>query len=1103
MTLLELYQSWGADGKHGEDSRALLEQTHWFTSNAVFDPRTGQALPQALSAFLAKVARSDEPARNQDRLARITDHARPAIERLFRTLNENPRREHALLHVRAVRELDAGSFIKLSNRPGRNIREKLAGKPYLQAVRRFQSVNLSENRLLRAFVTRLEELLELRADYLREQEDDLLAKIQSWLRSDEAHAIGRWENPPPNNTLLSHRDYRRVWDAWRWLQTLDDDIDRDFSNLKARAETMRQWIEYGQMYSKGTHRFADMPIRFDYEKFEIRPWIPEKRDAPWRLPLHAVQNAPQKIARFLKTKEILGPVCVDLAVMRPRYAISAVGAESLPETLLWQQWRRGDEAVDIELFNSDAAYFHPDATSISSADLFFSKDSIDENLDRAARAFAARLRDTFKGDKLIWLVPDALNDFELPIIRRNLNARFLGAEPLPRSVAAIFEQVNYTRITNDGYPVLVVDTLGGTTCATKLIARFDSDLKTRLPATNGYYWERCPPVVISGGNAEKGQRYDMVTVDGNGNWRNRAAPKQPQPIAANHLKADPRIGNFAFCIYLSDSPVAGGMRFHVMQARTGDIPLWRDQIPELSVKVMKDGRYQRFHLVSRGTTIKPIRGHSVRIPIAERFTLPAGKQIYQFPLFQGENAAQLRRSAHLDSPAFPLKSNTECELILTFRYGDDEPYNLVFVPFDKSLPTVRATWQRTVEEVVTDAPAPCYPSPLMWVALQRMPKPDSAETRDLLEWVVSAIDRLDRPRKVGTLTTDWRTDRNGYHFARAKWNETTEVFIHERSFVEGVTYLSFKRGDLLSFELQERDGSFAGAKVALPNYGEKPGEVIKRIRKGLHFPIIQVWRDGRSITDIECPKPFATAASERIACLTDLALQDDLPASVKHEFLFLLACVHKDTSDECVRWVVDQVESGRIRDVRAVGFALGDVSQKWQQKIFHRLVSHPNNDAISIFAYAIWRERYFVERFSLSELKASLKVLLKRLNNICSVQESDLSNNSTRRDWERATTESLEFLLGLLRTRTSDDSETRMLLQPHQKITKQFAEQIDRIEEIVAESNIMLFSRVQINVQKPDGVRSPDLLHALRLYLTGDDGANAIHITGVSDSDNH
>ena len=32
-------------------------------------------------------------------------------------------------------------------------------------------------------------------------------------------------------------------------------------------------------------------------------------------------------------------------------------------------------------------------------------------------------------------------------------------------------------------------------------------------------------------------------------------------------------------------------------------------------------------------------------------------------------------------------------------------------------------------------------------------------------------------------------------------------------------------------------------------------------------------------------------------------------------------------------------------------------------------------------------------------------------------------------------------------------------------------------------SNIKLFSRVKINIQKPSGDRTPDLLYALRLYL--------------------
>jgi hypothetical protein len=1103
MTLAELYQSRKDNEGNIDLSCDLLGQTHWFSVNAEFDPKTGDALPQALSAFLAKVAHPKQDGPIQDRLHRITEHARSSVKRLLRSLNESPRREQALLPVHAVRELDANSFIKLSNRPGRNIREKLAGKPYLQAVRRYQSVNLPENQLLKAFVNRLAELLELRRDILGEAEDDLLPRIHSWRRGDEAQAIARWENLPPNNTLLAHRDYRRVWDSWRHLQTLDEDIARDLSHLDERQRTMTKWMDYGRTYREGKHLFAEMPVLFHYETFSINAWHEE--------PLF--KKTGRKLDRSYDCRTYAEPVCVDLSEMIPRFAIGKSNTQELKDAYLWQQWKRDSERVNLSLFHSDAAFLHPDAVTITSSDLFFEQEKDQDLLDLAAQAFALGLKKTFKDDKLIWLVPDALNDFELKITRQNLNARFSGAQPLPRSIAAVFDQVDYTRITRDGYGVLVVDTLGGSTCATKMIARLDADLKKRLPETNGYYWERSPPVMFSERDTEKERLYDMVTVGANGEWRNSAAPKgilDADRSDADRLKADPRIEGFAYCINLSDSPVAGGMRLHAMQERAGDIPLWRDQIPELSIKVMKEGRYQRFDLVTRGTTVKPIRGRETPIEISEHFTLRTGKRKYQFPLYQGENEAELRFSARLDSPAFPLKTNKECKLNLSFQYGEDEPYKLVFSPLDKSFPPVRATFQRTVEEIVTDAPAPVYPEPRSWDDLQKMPKPDSEETSDLLEWFVSAVDRLHRElqpkRTVGSLTTEWLVDRNGNNYSFAECGETNErVLIHQNNFVKGVDYLYFHEGDQLSFEVQERNGKFSGGKVAPPHYVAAPPalHLIRSIRKRLYFPVIQVWRDGRSITGGDCPKPFAKNAKNKISSIASLLKQKNIPKNVEHELLFLLACLHKDTTEECVRWVSDQVKTGRIRDPRAIGFALGDVSQEWQQDIFNTLASKPNNSVISVFAYAIWRERNFVNRFSLKELKALLNSLSKRLGKIRHFRINKNKKNDiwAKRDWARATAEPLELLLGLLRTRDSEDPEIKMLLQPHQKITKQLAVQIDQVEEIVAESKITLFSRVQVDVQKPKGIRTPDLLYALRLYLTGDDGADAIHITGVSDGE--
>ncbi len=1024
MNLKLLYEYRSSHEKPEETRKAcmLLNQAHWFAIHADFDPKTGHALPQSLSRFLRKLTQPDNASSLHDRLWRITEHARPSVERLIRKLNESPRREHTMLPVHKVRELDANSFIKLSKRPGRNIREKLAGKPYLQGVRRYQSVDLPENRLLKAFLIRLVELLEIRSKLPSEPEDNLIPRIHSWLRTDEARAIRGWENLPPNNTLLAHRDYRRIWDSWRRLQTLNDDIAQDMLRLEERQETVIRWMKYARMYCEGTHLFAEMPVLFDYEAFSITTCFAQ--------PL--VKETPRKRNRLHSPTSLTDPACVDLTDLRPRFAVSGSKPQAMPATFLWQQWETRSATVDIALFESDAVCLHSDAITIASPDLFFVANEKQVERDRAAQTFAVRLRETFKNDKLIWLVPDAINDFELPIIRRNLNARWPAAEPLPRSVAAVFEQVDYTRISEEGFTVLVLDTFGGKTSATKLVARLKPELKKRLPATRGYYWERCPPVIISEGEATAEALDDMTTVEKDGKWHKRTASKKPKFIEASHLKADSRIGNFAFCITLSKSPVAGGMRLHAMQASAGDIPLWRDQIPELSIKANILGFYRRFFLVSQGTTIEPIRGLSVKIPIKKRFKLPAGKRFYEFPLYQGENSTQLRFSVRLDSPKFPLESDAECQLALTFRYGDDEPYTLVFAPLDKSFPPVRATWKPTVEEAVTDAPAPDYPTPMSWKDLRHFPDSKNGGKIDLLRKLSETNDNL------------------------AKWMNRNDERAKEN--------------------------------------------IRKSIRGWCRFLLITLWRDGRSAAAPEAPEQIRIHAERFQSLLSRISSNE---SKTIFDVRFLEACMHRDAPGTCIEWLTEEVQSGTIRNPRAVGFALGDVSQEWQREIFDRLASHPSKNAISVFAYAIWREQHLIERFSASKLKTLLNLVSHRMKNIRGKKfpRHDEKMKWGPMKWARETAEPLELLLGLLRTRASYDPEIKMLLQPHQKNTKQLAEQVDRIEEIVAESNITLFSRVQIDVQKPEGIRTPDLIYALRIYLTGDDGSKAIHITGISDTD--
>ena len=75
-----------------------------------------------------------------------------------------------------------------------------------------------------------------------------------------------------------------------------------------------------------------------------------------------------------------------------------------------------------------------------------------------------------------------------------------------------------------------------------------------------------------------------------------------------------------------------------------------------------------------------------------------------------------------------------------------------------------------------------------------------------------------------------------------------------------------------------------------------------------------------------------------------------------------------------------------------------------------------------------------------------------------------------------------------------------MILSPEKELTKEFIKIIDRITNKVMMNNIKLNSRIALQLDKPKAFRrTPDLLYALKMYLTCDSGANTIQITGITD----
>ncbi len=83
------------------------------------------------------------------------------------------------------------------------------------------------------------------------------------------------------------------------------------------------------------------------------------------------------------------------------------------------------------------------------------------------------------------------------------------------------------------------------------------------------------------------------------------------------------------------SPIKGCQTLNRWQEEVDDIALWRDHLPELSIRIVRDGHFENFYLV-KDATVTPQRGRTANIPVEESFTLPAGQMHYSFPLQQGE-----------------------------------------------------------------------------------------------------------------------------------------------------------------------------------------------------------------------------------------------------------------------------------------------------------------------------------------------------------------------------------------------------------------------------------------------------------------------------------
>ncbi|WP_290525699.1 DUF2357 domain-containing protein [Alcanivorax sp.] len=1317
----------------------ILIVRKWLTEVSSFDPVTGRALHTGIVDFLSALSKSLQDASPEgeikDRIYRIVSHTKEAVLAIMEHTRDKILREHAMLPIHAAREVDSNSVQWLSRQPGRTLREKLSGKPYMKAVRRRSSVDTAENRLLRAFLFRLEQILIERQNVLssatEETCEELLVSLQRWLRSEDAAEIGNWGNLPPNNTLLQDKRYRKVWDGWLWLQTIDEQITEDGKRVHNDILSVIYWNTLSLLHDSGRFRTVQQPVGLDYDNFSIAPELPVRgylfpafdskingkikfikpdksfgfitsddgRDLyfnpynlsrkldinslsagnevsfvigsnrqgecadditlpagiipvdfnltgdKWKiqvgedkyllqivsgnLVIEQAQGAKKKLKIEPTTlkeipKTILslvadapfeyspptnnqsGPIrmdssVVDLCSIRPTFTNNTGSEAHLPFRLLQQHWPlniNGGVVIDCGYAKSIA--LHSDIETVSMRSLFSHSSTLpDATKSSASMFFTKKLSDYIKAEKLTYLVPDWGNDFDLEGIRKSVNFYFDESTPLPKSIAAIFAWQSSKKFVQDRVQendfVLVVDSFDGGISITPVQAIYQKELDEILPETQGMSWERHPTVIVPnrGIHAAMARNLDrngcqtseellhLFGFDGlacdsgevsfvkDDHWYHlpgsiREALTQDLDLnilsnyaisdCLNSTNRDCR-GVGVFILPLEDtirkpdvrmdykwlgsawSPIKGCQTLNRWQEEVDDIALWRDHLPELSIRIVRDGHFENFSLV-KDATVTPQRGRTVNIPVEELFTLPAGQTHYSFPLQQGAGKKELQFAAYLKSPAFPLKKATTCKLKMTYTYGEDNPYELKFIPLDSaeaSFKSIRVEWRSASEGEVADLenlPVPDFPARKSWSDFQKFPKEDGKSFSDLLDWCCSKITGLDdlisfdyeqefqsilNKRKVGHL--EWgTTDRTGKYYCRVNVDGES-VFCHSSQFIEAIDENSLDEGcpvylDVLTTEKGPYGTNISFSESLPLQLQEKVKDTInlklsrtmEYAEKGvfsLRFPALTIWNNGHSLSEPDVPDHFRNAVFEGAQKIILLIESENIPDTLKEELFFFLCCLHKDAPELVGRRLLDAVKDKNLlrRYYRNIAFAIGNAELPYQQELLSNVIDPIDNEGLTrsitleVLSIALWRSKTLINKLT----KEGLGALSRSLYGCLEFDFQKVVNDG--KGYQIATLcKHLELLLALLRSRGIEDDEFKMVFAPDNELTKKYVVLVDDISRVVIESDVELKSRISLEIEKPDVFcKTPDLLYALRMYLTGDTGANTIVIAGVND----
>ncbi|BDR27666.1 hypothetical protein [Helicobacter suis] len=410
-----------------------LKILSWLRQNSGFDLSTGKFKTPDLFSFLENLLDfSYTQAIYKDDFYYLLCYVKKPLEILLTTPHTNTKRTHIKKPISLAKEFDVRCALWLAKQPGYTIKDRLKDNKIL-AVQRYQEVDTTENKLLKRFVKQVLRIASLRQDL--KEFAPLFAKIRHWLRSQEASQIQENRHITPNNILLHHPHYSKIFKAH---QQLNRPLELPKLSLKNLLNLEMLMI---------LHFFSDvkiLPCALNINNFDPADCLLD-----WSLPtanLHSFENIRKTALQTLKELGILDCKRTAFHPREPKKSICIDLFQDSPPALLDGKFRT---LPPLTKQNLNSIWINANNARILNPGGCFTlpralKDCKGQSLE-AFKAFLQDFKERFKFASLNYLIPDHVDLLDFRPLKAAIAAHFYASRSLPKSVVSAFKYLEISQ----------------------------------------------------------------------------------------------------------------------------------------------------------------------------------------------------------------------------------------------------------------------------------------------------------------------------------------------------------------------------------------------------------------------------------------------------------------------------------------------------------------------------------------------------------------------------------------------------------------------------------------------------------------------------------